>query len=271
MITISVDDQIRTAEEIAKIMGEIDPSGTHKPFSDVTEALSYAAEAHPDVAWLDIEMPGMSGLQLSVEIKKASPRTNIIFVTGHEKFAYQSFRLHASGFILKPFSREDLERELQNLREPIVEWKEKKSGLLRVQCFGNFEVFDAEGMPIKFKRSKSKEVLAVLIDRRGAMCSVGELCATVFEDREDDGSVKKQLRVFLSGLREDLAKVGADKVLLKGWNACGVDCSLLDCDYLNYLKGDIYSINSFMGEYMNQYSWAEMTLGELILKPGRED
>jgi hypothetical protein len=99
------------------------------------------------------------------------------------------------------------------------------------------------------------------------MCSVGELSGLLFEERDDDSGAKKQLRVFLSGLREDLAKVGTEKVLLKGWNAYGVDCSLLDCDYLDYLKGDSVAVNSFMGEYMIQYSWPEMTRGELILKP----
>ena len=267
MRTIAVDDQQNTAEEVVRLMKEIDPSGTHTPFSDVQEALKYSGENQPDVAWLDIEMPGMSGLELSMEIKKVSPHTNIIFVTGHERFAYQSFQLHASGFILKPFRKEDLERELQNLREPIAA-EQKKSDLLRVQCFGNFEVFDQSGTPIRFKRSKSKEVFAALIDRRGAMCSVGELCGLLFEDRDEDSGTKKQLRVFLSSLRDDLTKVGAGKALVKGWNAYGVDCSQLDCDYLNYLKGDSAAVNSFMGEYMLQYSWAEMTLGELIMRPG---
>ena len=100
------------------------------------------------------------------------------------------------------------------------------------------------------------------------MCSVGELCGLLFEDRDEDSGTKKQLRVFLSSLRDDLSKAGAGNVLVKGWNAYGVDCSLLDCDYLNYLKGDSIAVNSFMGEYMLQYSWAEMTLGELIMKPG---
>jgi len=269
MNTISVDDQISTAEEVVRLMKEIDPEGTHSSFSDVGKAVAYAGEHHPDVAWLDIEMPVMSGLELSMEIKKVSPRTNIIFVTGHERFAYQSFQLHASGFILKPFGRDDLERELQNLREPIAQPGRKRSGLVRVQCFGNFEVFDRNDAPVRFKRSRSKEVLAALIDRRGAMCSVGEICSILFEDSDDDSGAKKQLRVFLSSLRDDLLKVGAEKILVKGWNAYGVDCSLIDCDYLDYLKGDSTAVNSFMGEYMIQYSWAEMTLGELVMKPGR--
>lgn len=264
MKTISVDDQPNVSDEIIKIMKEIDPSGIHKGFFDVDEALRYVSEEKPDVAWLDIEMPGMSGLELSMEVKKVSPMTNIVFVTGHEKFAYQSFQLHASGFVLKPVTKEAILRELDNLRNPV---EIKGNGLVRIQCFGNFEVFDKDDHPVKFKRSRSKEILAYLIDRRGALCSVGELCGVIFEDREEDRSLKKQMRVFIAGLREDLAKIGAENVLVKGWNAYGVDCSLVDCDYLNYLKGDSVAINSFMGEYMLQYSWSEMTLGEMIMKP----
>ena len=265
MITISVDDQENTAQETAKMMDEVDPGGEHVAFSEVKPALEYAKKNKPDVAWLDIEMPGMSGLELSMEVKKLSPKTNIIFVTGHEQFAYQSFQLHASGFILKPAKKEDLERELANLRNPI---EKELTGLLRVQCFGNFEVFDRKGTAVRFKRSKDKELLAALIDRRGAMCSVGELAGMIFEDRDDDAKMKRQMRVFLSSLKDDLKQVGAEAVLVKGWNAYGVDCSLIDCDYLDYLKGDSTAVNSFIGEYMIQYSWAEMTLGELISKPG---
>ena len=85
-------------------MGEIDPSGSHNAFMDPMKALSFIKDNQPDVAWLDIEMPGMSGLELAMEVKKASPKTNIIFVTGYEKFAYDSFQLHPSGFWHHPSS-----------------------------------------------------------------------------------------------------------------------------------------------------------------------
>jgi len=264
MITISVDDQINVAEEIVRIMKEIDPDGIHESFSDVKKALSTIKLRQPDVAWLDIEMPGMSGLEMAMEVKKASPATNIIFVTGHEKFAYQSFQLHASGFILKPATKEALARELQNLRTPV---QKRMTGLIRIQCFGNFEVFDKDDQPINFKRSRSKEVLAYMVDRRGAMCTSGELCGILFEDREDANALKKQLRVFMSSLRDDLKKHNAESALVKGWNAYGIDCSAVDCDYYDYLKGESYAVNSFLGEYMLQYPWADMTLGELLEKP----
>jgi two-component SAPR family response regulator len=132
-------------------------------------------------------------------------------------------------------------------------------------------VFDREDNPVKFKRSRSKELLAYLIDRRGAMCTLGELVGILFEDREGDKALKNQVRVFVYSLKDDLKRIGAEKVLVKGWNAYGIDTSLIDCDYFNFLEGDNAAVNSFMGEYMIQYSWAEMTMGELIMKPGYDD
>ncbi|MBR1675436.1 MAG: response regulator [Eubacterium sp.] len=114
MITFSVDDQPNVSDEIVKIMKEIDPSGSHHAFMDPQKALKFVKENEPDVAWLDIEMPGISGLQLAMEIKKISGKTNIVFVTGYEKFAYDSFQLHASGFILKPVTKEAIERTWQS-------------------------------------------------------------------------------------------------------------------------------------------------------------
>ena len=264
MTTLSIDDQINVANEVAKLMGEIDPNGDHQAFSDPKKVLKALGEKNYDVAWLDIEMPGMSGLELAVEIKKKSPSTNIVFVTGHEKFAYQSFKLHASGFVLKPVTKEALEREIEDLRIPVE--REETTGLLRVQCFGNFEVFDKNDQPVAFQRARSKELFAYMVDRRGALCSSNEFCGVLFEDREQDSALKKQIRTFMSKLRQDLAKVGAEDVLVKGWNAYGIDCSKLDCDYYNTLNGDPRAVNSFQGEYMSQYYWAEMTLGELIMR-----
>ena len=265
MITVSVDDQVSVAKEIVRLMKEIDEGGEHTPFSKPKEALEFIKANKPDVAYLDIEMPGMSGLELAALVKTASPKTNIIFVTGHEKFAYQAFMQHPSGFILKPVTKEALESELENLRNPVE--RTTDTSKMRVQCFGNFEVFDKEGHPIKFKRAKSKEMLAYMVDRRGALCSVGELCGIIFEDRDDEKALKKQIRVFLYSLRDDLKSAGLENVLVKGWNAYGIDCSMVECDFFKFLEGDSYAVNSFMGEYMIQYSWAKMTLGELILKP----
>lgn len=274
MVTVSIDDQIENGEEIVRLMKRIDPGGEHYAFSSAEEAYDLIEDKLPDVCWLDVEMPGNSGLEVSIDIKLMSPKTNIIFVTAHEKFAYPSYKLHPSGFILKPVTEKGLREELSNLRVPVEHTRE--DALLKVQCFGEFEVFDKEGNPVKFTRNKSKEMFAYMIDRRGELYPTREFCRVLFgdmgdEDKENEEQNKKQMnhvRVALKDLRRDLKKAGALEVLVNAWNAYGIDCQKIDCDYFDFLREESYAVNRFQGEYMAQYSWAEMTLGELYTHTG---
>ena len=110
----------------------------------------------------------------------------------------------------------------------------------------------------------NSKAFAYLIDRRGAGCTVGELCAVLWEDRQADKRMKSQCRVVMGALRKDLAAHGIDDILVKSWNTWGIDVSKISCDYYDFLKKDSVAVNSFRGEYMTQYSWAEMTTGSLF-------
>ena len=74
---------------------------------------------------------------------------------------------------MKPVTPEDIAEELRNIGLTTARAAQEKA--LRVQCFGNFEVF-YQGRPLEFSRSKSKELFAYLVFRRGAACSIKE-CA----------------------------------------------------------------------------------------------
>ena len=67
--------------------------------------------------------------------------------------------MKASGYIMKPVTKADVERELSDLRFPIIP---KSNALLRVQCFGNFDVFTPDGSHVRFVRSYN--ALAVNVD-----------------------------------------------------------------------------------------------------------
>lgn len=261
MITLSVDDKLASARLISEIMKQIDPDGTHLEEKDPVAALERVREQHPDIVWLDIEMYGMNGLELASAIKKKSPFTNIVFVTGHPEYAMDGFALHVSGFLIKPVTQEKLLNEIVNLRRPV---QLNNNSLIRVQCFGNFEVFDKSGKPMHFSRTMSKEAFAYLINRRGAGVSVAELCAVLWEDRYADTGIKAQCRSILRSLKMDLKAVQAENVIVKEWNAWSVNASAVNCDYYNFLMGDSYAVNSFRGEYMSQYSWAEMRIGSIV-------
>ena len=259
MVTIAVDDTISIAQQIKGMMYEVDPEGTHFAGDDPAEVLSDVAEHQPDIVWLDVEMPDMNGLEMAAEIKRLSPDSNIVFATGFPDYAIDAFGMHVSGYMLKPVTKEKLSEEINNLRNPLKVTDEKD---VKVQCFGNFDVF-VRGTNMKFKRSLSKEALAYLVDRRGAGCTVSEICSVLWEDRQADKKLKSQCRVVMAALKNDLESLGVEDILVKNWNTWGVDVSKISCDYYDFLKNDSIAVNSFRGEYMAQYSWAEMTVGAL--------
>lgn len=78
---------------------------------------------------------------------------------------------------------------------------------MRVQTFGGFEVF-VDGSPLLFKRSKAKELLAYLVDRRGASVSNSDARTILWEDGVDSISQKSYFRTIVTELRAALKKSG---------------------------------------------------------------
>lgn len=131
-----------------------------------------------------------------------------------------------------------------------------------IQCFGNFEIF-VGGRALAFKRSKSKELLAYLVDRNGATCTNGEMLAVLWEDKPDTASLHSHLRNLIFDLSHTLEDAGVTGLLIRGRSTLALDTSKVDCDYYNFLRGSRSATNSYRGEYMTQYSWAEVTRSAL--------
>ena len=254
-----VDDEQIIREGATRIIAQCMPDAQLVACGTTQEALEEAERNSFDVAFLDVERPGMTGVELAKRIKKISPDTNIIFATAYQQYAGEAFSLHASGYINKPLTVEKVSAELENLRHPINENEDRG---LRVQAFGNFEVF-YNGQPLKFKYSKTKELLAYLVDRNCAVVNIGEIKATLWDDDEDRSSYIKQLR---KDLLDTLKSVGANDAVVTMRGGIGVIPSKLKCDFFDYLAGDPKGINSYHGEYMQQYSWAEVTHGSLEIR-----
>ena len=199
-------------------------------------------------------MRGMTGVELAKKLKDAYPKINIIFVTGFDQYTGEAMKMHASGYIMKPVTAEKVKEEMENLRNPIEPLSDK---LLRVQCFGNFDVFTPDGTPVHFERSKSKEVFAYLIHRHGSSCTIKEIAAALFEDEPYDSKQQAYLQKIISAMMKSLKAVKAEKVVFKKYNSLSVNVNLVDCDYYRFEELDAGAVNSYMNEYMSQYYWAE--------------
>ena len=257
MIAIAVDDEaLMLGALAAAIEASPDIMYVHK-FSDCEEALEFTRSNSVDIAFLDINMRGMGGLALAEKIVEASPDCKIVFCTGYEEYAIPAFKMHASGYLMKPVSAEDVQGEINNIKG--VRQKEK---LLTVKCFGNFEVY-AKNEKLAFKRLKSKELFAFLVDRNGAGMTAKQICAALFPDDGDDDKNLSYLRQLVMDLKNTLKSVGAENVLYHEKPCYSVDTSMIKCDYISYLET---GKPEFHGEYMTQYSWAEETCALLIYK-----
>lgn len=261
MHIIGVDDRKSIVVMLEKMLEKTDPGGEHRFYTDPLMVLE-ELDKPIDVAFLDVEMPGMNGTELAKRITKRYPLCNIIFLTGFSEYMPTAFDMHASGYILKPFSQKKIEEALSHLRYRTVDTSDKP---IKVQCFGSFEVF-IKGEPMKFNRQKSKETLAYLVDRRGALCNMDMIIGNIEPERPNDESTRSKIRVYLGDLIVTFLRLGFKNALIKRSGEFAVNTSLLDCDYYRCLEGDPYAISQYVGEYMTQYSFAEETRAMLEMK-----
>ena len=155
-------------------------------------------------------------------------------------------------------------RTFLRLEDAVASMKEDLSGdqKLEVRCFGYFDVL-WKGQPLIFARKQSKELLAYLIDREGAACSSGEIALALWEDEVDEKAEKNRIRVLINDLRNVLRGIGMEDVLIRDKREIAIQRDLLDCDYYRLLNGDMTKLDSYRGEYMKQYGWAEVTNARL--------
>lgn len=272
MNIIAVDDEelalgnlIRVLE---KVYNDVNIQGFQKGKDALEEVKNLLKkEERLDYAFLDIEMQEMSGIELAKRLKEICPSVRILFVSAHNQYACEAFQLHAKGYILKPATKELIIEALDSMevewREPGIEKNKEEGKRVSVHTFGNFDVF-TEGKTVSFERSKSKELFAYLIDRRGAGSSTAEVAAMLWEDEVDTKKMKSATQTVIHSMIQSLKEVGIVDVIVKKWNYLAVDPSKIDCDYYRFLEGDAVAVNSYMGEYMSNYSWAEMTTASLL-------
>ena len=274
MTVVAVDDEEISLMCLEAVLDSMDDVDKVLTFSNAEDTIDYFKTGKADAAFLDIQLylsgGTLNGLMLAAKIKELCPECHVVFVTSCPEYAVDAFKLHVSGYIVKPVTREAARKELDYIimekraasnARGFVEEKEEEPKV-RVQCFGNFEVF-WKNKPIIFQLSKAKGLFAYLVHRKGASVSMAELAAVLFEDKEDGLSVQSQIRNLVASMRKTFSSLGCPDLFNKSRGYISIKTDLTDCDYYSFMNGDSDAINEYSGEYMAQYSWAEFTVGYL--------
>lgn len=212
MNAIIVDDE-QPAIDRLKVMleqdGRIEVAGT---FQRPTDALEAVGMLRPDVAFLDIRMPRMNGLELSERLLAAHEELEIVFVTAYDRFALEAFRADACDYLLKPVAESDLGKTIMRLykrkRIPPKEAAPQPGSMIRAYCFGGFTLFgmSPESAAIPWRTVKIQELMAYLLIRKGQQISKWEMINDIWPDCTEEQAhshlhtavyqIRKTLKVY---------------------------------------------------------------------------
>jgi two-component system LytT family response regulator len=114
-----VDDEIHAREELATLLAETGQIEVVATCADAAEAIHAVREHRPDVLFLDVQMPALSGFDLLALLDPADlPR--VVFVTAHDEFALRAFEENATDYLLKPLERDRLARTVERLSKGLT-------------------------------------------------------------------------------------------------------------------------------------------------------
>lgn len=114
---IVAEDEALLRESLVALLHEVWPElAIVAECEDGGDALEAIATQRPDVAFLDIRMPGMTGLEVAAAAAEASPTSQIVFVTAYNQYAIDAFEKGAVDYLLKPVARDRLVATVQRVR-----------------------------------------------------------------------------------------------------------------------------------------------------------
>ncbi len=251
---VIVDDEPWILSHTEMVCGEFSDIEVVGKFTDPKDCLDFLVKEQADAAILDIEMPVMNGIELGAEIKRIRPEIALIYSTGYDNYALEAFGINATAYILKPCSKERVAKAIETARA-IAKYTMSP---VFIRTFGEFDVF-VNDLPIYFKNAKSKELLALLVDRRGSTLTGEQITGYLWEDKLYNDTIGSYLRRAIMNLRQTLSEHGIEDILIDERNAKAVDTQKFVCDYYRLMDGDAEAIAMYDGRYMTNYSWAEET------------
>lgn len=212
---VLIDDErpaLRGLEVMLKKHDNIEIAGL---YSDPLEGIERVGGIKPDVVFLDINMPQLSGLDAVSAILNNSPDTNIVFVTAYDEYAVKAFELDALDYLLKPVDFARLTVTINRMQKKKSESTavEKNEANLIIRCFGLFDVYFEGRAPIRWRAEKTKELFAFFLHNAQREISKDEILDALWQNDNPEKAVR-QLYNGIYYIRKAMAEYGIDRKLL---------------------------------------------------------
>jgi len=225
---IAVDDEQPALNRVGKLLQTMEGVQVGGLFDSARLFLEHALTTQEsiDLALLDMEMPGLHGLELARRLREVRPEIHIVFLTAYEEYARDAFDVEALDYLLKPITVEDLARMLSRFEKRSsrkaadVPASERK---LAVRSFGPFSVTSDNGEPVRFRNSKGRELLAFLHHFGGKPVSKAQIMDELWPGRDVERT-QVNLHSTVYQLRKDLEACGLHGIVEQSKTAGGSYC-----------------------------------------------
>lgn len=275
---IIIDDELPTLNLMKYIISKNKNIEIVGAFSNPREALEQIKLLKPDVAFIDVEMPGINGIALAEALEDLNYDIKIIFATAYKEYAFDAFRVEASDYILKPVTEEQVNRTVDKLikRYPLIISKgheknvraaseaeeninkskddeassstsaeDKKDQRCSIISFGQLIVSTESNSAsslsqVKFETSKVEELFAYLVLSEGRPVEKWKLCELLWADFPEK-KAEHNLHSTIYRLKSSFKKAGFIEEFIKYKNGCyTLNIDLFYCDLWDFRKLEKY-------------------------------
>lgn len=263
MKTILVDDMALDMQLLELKCADMPDFEIVGKFTDPLDAVRYAESNEVEFALLDIDMPGMNGIDLAMRLRRLRGDIIIVFVTAHPRFAVEAFRMKADYMVFKPFDRDDILDVLE--RAKLLQNRQKKR--VTFHTFGYFEML-VDGQPVRFRSAKAKELMALCVYFEGRSVSIYTIIEYLCDGSETKNANNTGYRRTIKELVDTLRDCGAEEVFVRERGSCRIRRELIGCDYYDFWAGRADAVSRFDGRFMSDYAWAEPAIYRMCEKKG---
>lgn len=251
MNLIYVDDEKTAIDNFCLTVADFSEITQLHTFQSGEDALEFVKHNIVDAAFLDMEMPGIHGLELAKRLKASDPNIRVVFVTAYSQYALDAWGVDATGYLLKPYTAADIHKELAKCA-----YRPLPSHRVVIQTIPNFLV-TVNDAPLRISSAKEQELLALLVDRGDRGFTAGEGIACLWPDRMNDSSTQSLLRMTYKRLLATLDAAGISGILATKNNRRYLKTDAVECDLYRILNGDTKAARKYNGSYLQEYDWAE--------------
>ncbi len=249
MVAIVIDDEILAVEHIDRLLRKAGLSVFG--FTNPVEALESQLVKNADVAFLDIEMPVISGLRLAERIQEINADCEVVFITGHNQYAVEAFEVNALDYLLKPVTTGQVDRAIKRIikrrgkREEISGGMEDVRNTIWITLFGKMSVSMGDvKKSLRFITVKGAEIFCFMLLQKESEVSKWKLIDEIWPNKNlDKGDIN--LRSTISRLNKTFRENGiriAMKSTRNGYRLEILEAVVVDAFLLEQIADEKYTI-----------------------------